>query len=268
MKIISLNTFGGTVYEPLLAFIRKHMADTDVFCLQEMYQAGKFEGPTSPKGIRMNLLEELSIILTDFTVHFAPTQDDFDIPKKEAVQTTLGTAIFIKKGLSIIETGDFFLVNGRNTYDGNDDLTMGYNASFITIENSGAPLTIVGLHGIASPYHKQDTSMRIEQSRRVIDFLKNRAGEKIVMGDFNLDLETESVKMIERAGFRNLIRDFNITTTRGTHVRTLFPHYADGPYGFQEFADYTFVSSGIHVKTFEVPDEPVSDHLPMILTMG
>jgi len=267
MKIISLNTFGGTVYEPFLAFVRKHMEDTDIFCLQEMYQAGKFDNPTSPKGIRMNLLQEISTILANFTVHFAPTQDDFDIPKKEEAQTTLGTAIFVKKDLSIIESGDFFLVNGRNTYDGKDDLTLGYNASFVTIDHAGAPLTIVGLHGIAAPYDKLDSSMRLEQSRRVIDFLKERPGEKIVMGDFNLELETESIKMFERANFRNLIRDYNIKTTRGTHIRKLFPHYADGPYGFQEFADYTFVSPGIDVKTFEVPDEPISDHLPMILTI-
>ena len=48
-------------------------------------------------------------------------------------------------------------------------------------------------------------------------------------------------------------------------MRSLFPEYEHGPYGFQEFADYAFVSPEIVVTSFEVPDLPISDHLPMML---
>jgi hypothetical protein len=265
MKIISLNTFGGTVFRPLIEFIKGHAADTDVFCFQEMYKGEQFRTLTSEKGIRLNLFQEISTILPAFNGYFSPTQDDYGVQKTDSVQTTLGTAIFVRKTLTVLEQGSFFLVNGRNTYDGKDDLTLGYNASYITIDNSGTPLTVIGLHGVSMPAHKLDTPLRQEQSQKIIDFLKERSGEKIVMGDFNLLPETESIKMFAKDGFKNLIDDYSIKTTRGSHMRVLFPHYADGPYGFQEFADYTFVSKGMDVKSFEVPDEPISDHLPMIL---
>ena len=41
--------------------------------------------------------------------------------------------------------------------------------------------------------------------------------------------------------------------------------WSNGPKECLEFADYTFVTSGIKVESFEVPDVPISDHLPMIL---
>jgi endonuclease/exonuclease/phosphatase family metal-dependent hydrolase len=89
----------------------------------------------------------------------------------------------------------------------------------------------------------------------------------MVMGDFNLLPETESVRKIERAGYRNLISEFAITTTRGSLVKKMHPEYGVGPFGFQEYADYAFVTPGIRVGSFEVPDVPVSDHLPLILTI-
>ena len=86
-----------------------------------------------------------------------------------------------------------------------------------------------------------------------------------MMGDLNLLPQTESVALFERAGYRNLITEYNIKTTRGTLMRKLYPQFEHGPYGFQEFADYTFMSSDLEVQSFEVPDVPISDHLPMIL---
>ena len=49
-------------------------------------------------------------------------------------------------------------------------------------------------------------------------------------------------------------------------MHKLWPQYEHGKYGFQEFADYAFVSPGIRVVDFVVPDLPVSDHLPLILS--
>ena len=85
------------------------------------------------------------------------------------------------------------------------------------------------------------------------------------MGDLNLNPDTESIRMIEEAGYRNLIAKHDIKTTRGEMNRKLHPEWAGGKYGYQEFADYTFVSKKVSVTGFEVPEAEVSDHLPMIL---
>ena len=37
MKIISLNTFGGTYFNHLMEFAGEHAETTDVFCFQEMF---------------------------------------------------------------------------------------------------------------------------------------------------------------------------------------------------------------------------------------
>ena len=55
--------------------------------------------------------------------------------------------------------------------------------------------------------------------------------------------------------FKNLIKEYKVPTTRSK--------FYDRPN--DKYADYTFVSSDVEVKSFEVPDLEVSDHLPMIL---
>ena len=39
MKLITLNTWGGKLLNPLLEFVRKYSQDVDIFCFQEMYRA-------------------------------------------------------------------------------------------------------------------------------------------------------------------------------------------------------------------------------------
>jgi endonuclease/exonuclease/phosphatase family metal-dependent hydrolase len=64
-------------------------------------------------------------------------------------------------------------------------------------------------------------------------------------------------------GYRNLIKDFGIKSTRG---RICWEQYKHKP-GFtkQFFADYIFVSKRVGVKGFQVPHIEISDHLPLIL---
>ncbi len=71
--------------------------------------------------------------------------------------------------------------------------------------------------------------------------------------------------MIEQSGFSNLIKQFSIPTTRGSLNKKIHPEYEKQEYGWQEFADYAFISPEIIPLHFSVPDAPISDHLPMIL---
>jgi exonuclease III len=265
MKIISLNTYGGNVFEPLMAFVEKHAADTDVFCFQEIMNDAHGEFPQPEQGARLNLLKELVKRLPDFQVLYMVAQEKYDMDETGNGTSDEGIAIFVKKGIEILKTGEFFIMNGFNTMVGKDFGTLGSPAMFIQIPFGDTTLTISNVHGNPNPAHKLDSPARIIQSQKIIDALSALDGEKIVMGDFNLFPDTESIKMFEPAGYKNLIKEYGITTTRGSHMRKLFPQYEHGKYGFQDFADYTFVTPGINVKSFAVPDEPISDHLPMIL---
>jgi len=93
--------------------------------------------------------------------------------------------------------------------------------------------------------------------------MKGASGPQIVIGDFNLLPDTESIKKFEVYGYQNLIEDFAIKSTRN---RIAWEQFKNEP-GFvkQHYADYCFVSKDVKVKKFTVPNIEVSDHLPLIL---
>jgi endonuclease/exonuclease/phosphatase family metal-dependent hydrolase len=72
-------------------------------------------------------------------------------------------------------------------------------------------------------------------------------------GDFNLQPETKSLAILEK-GMRNLIKEFNIDTTRNY----LYDHK-------EKYADYFLVSPEVKILSFKVIDTLVSDHLPLVL---
>jgi len=277
MKIISLNIFRGHEFAALIKFFKEQAASTDVFCLQEVLSNPKEDMTALPYEGRANFLEELTRALPEFEVVFAPGQEDFDLTTEYEGQLLMGNALLFKKGLPVVEQGSFFIYNEFNSYQQNLDYeTLGHNAVYVTLAGSAIPeagprtglgveVTIIGLHGNSEPGSKLDSAKRLAQSQKVLDFLTARTGEKIVMGDFNLMPKTKSIKIFEEADYRNLIVEYGVQTTRGSNHRKLSPQYANTPEGYQEFADYTFVSPGIHVDEFTVPDLPLSDHLPLIL---
>ena len=264
MKIISLNTFAGTVFEPLMAFVERHAADTDVFCFQEIMRTDDAKMLQTPKNWRVNLLDELTKSLPMFEPFFTSMADDYKSDPDLHGHTQIGLATFVRRTMPVSEHGSL-VISEEIISTPARTIKMQLPLLFVKIVIQNTPLTICSVHGIPSPGDKRDSPERMEQSGRILDIMQKQAGEKIIVGDFNLNPDTESVRLFERAGFRNLIREYNIPTTRGSHHRVLHPEHKKTPEGFQEYADYTFVSAGITVKTFEVPDLPLSDHLPMML---
>ena len=128
--------------------------------------------------------------------------------------------------------------------------------------NQGKRLNICNFHGRWKPGDKRDTLEREEQSKRIIQYFSSVSGPKIIGGDFNLDIETESVRMLEAAGYRNLIREYRVRTTRN---RIAWEMYPETP---QLHSDFIFVSPDVSVASLEVPEIVISDHLPMILNVN
>lgn len=253
MKLISLNAWGGKKFKPLMKFIRDNAKDTDIFCFQEVFHTTtkKFE----QSGYRLNLYNEIASILKDFQGYYAPTQDryifyvgffDFDL--------SYGLACFIRKHIRVSKHGDFFVFRKRNGIDPkNIPNTLPKNVQYINLQAQDKNITICNLHGIWIPMSKQDSPSRIQQSKKILKFLEQQKEEKVLCGDFNLDINTKSIKILEE-DMRNLIKDYKIPTTRNKY----FP-------GDEKFADYVFVSDGINIINFQVPNLDVSDHLPIIL---
>lgn len=258
MKLISLNTWGGKVFDPLVQFINVHSKDTDIFCFQEIYDTTS--DIKQYKDIRANLLDELIKILPDFQFLYSIEISGFDSePNLVDFDLRVGKAIFLRKNIKINATDDLVLYGDREE----KSLKKDFSNLSVTLQSVDFTLhekkfTVVNIHGTAYPGSKLDTKLRLEHSVRIKGFLSSKRNAKILVGDFNLLPQTQSIKIFEE-DMRNLIKKFNIQITRSG----LSP-FSSKP-GFQKFADYTFVSKDVKVKSFQVPRIEISDHLPMIL---
>lgn len=255
MKLTSLNVWGGKRYKPLLSFIKKHSKDTDIFCFQEVFNTNS--RLTESFGFRINLYEEITKALGGYQGYYAVTLDNYLMGSHQNNFTnynlSAGLAIFVKKELKIKSVGDLFIYRKKNDFDLGDSNTIPRNLQYLSFIENNKEYLICNFHGIWLKEGKEDSPSRLKQSKRINDFLDKQKGEKIVCGDFNLDINTESIKILEK-NLRNLIKDYLIQSTRNKY----FP-------GSEQFADYAFVSPDVNITSFQVPNVEVSDHLPIIL---
>jgi len=226
--------------DPLLDFLAEH-ADVDVFCLQEVYSKAEGKAVPHPElDMKLDLFERIEERLKDtHTGYFRPAYKDF-----------YGQAMLVKHGVPVEEEGDAFIffneapeVRGRHSR----------NLQYIRTRVNDSPVVIANVHGLWNGVGKSDTAERLEQGRRIHDFVKNRSEQTIVIGDFNLDPDTQSLA-IAGEGMRNLIAEFGITSTRTSFYKK------EG-----KMANYAFVSSGIRVRDFKVLPDEVSDHAALCL---
>lgn len=259
MKLISLNTWGGLAFEPLVKFIEEN-EDTDIFCFQEVFHNDRAIEQLSE--IRADLLTDLKAILGNFQVFFHPVIKGYNLDgeyaRKVNFDLEFGLAIFVKNSLTVKSVGQEEIYDDHTGILNLDFSNLPVYFQYVVLEHNGKYYTICNFHGIPKPGNKLDTPERIDQSKKILDFLSSQNGAKIVAGDFNLLPDTESIHLIERQ-MNNLISQYNISITRSP----LSPYY--GTAEFQKYADYTFVSGEVQVNSFEVPNIEVSDHLPMIL---
>ncbi len=239
MRIISLNVWLGKLREPLIAFLKREAATTEIFCFQEI---------TSSFGNSSNdLFSAIAKSLPGFQGFFEATQDEED-------GVAVGLAIFIKREDVIDKEGDFFVYRTRNSRVGNDGRTMSRNVQFIEFPKSGKEYTIINFHGLWSGKERLDSEDRISQSKKLKEFLNTLGGTKIVCGDFNLKRDTKSLAILDK-GMKNLIKESGVTSTRPERY---FP-YPD------KFCDYILVDTDVKVTDFKVLQDKVSDHLPLVL---
>lgn len=228
MKIISLNTWQGKQKESLKSYLQQHDVDTDVFLLQEA------DGETE------SLRREI------FMGEQSVTTRKYDPAYEEEYWVT---SVF-KSNFQLHSSGTFFASNPEQGH-----------GHWLEGEYKGERYIICNVHGTPVSSEKNDTPTRIEQSKEILIFLKSRPGKHIIMGDFNLLPDTQSISLFEEAGYRNLISEYEIDTTRN---ELAWARYPDSK---QLFADYAFVSQDVQVLDFQVPKNEISDHLPLELTL-
>lgn len=239
MRLISVNVWRGKLLAPLIDFLKREAPMTDVFCFQEMIVS--LNGSSKNADVFSIIAKEL----LGFRGFFEAAQDESD-------GIEMGLATFIKK-TDVIERGKFFVYRTRNAMIGQDGRTLGKNIQYIRFPKSGKDYTIVNFHGLWTGDGREDTEDRINQSKKLKEFMNVIGGTKIVCGDFNLTITTKSLAILDE-NMRNLIREYNITSTRNR-----FFEYPD------KFCDYVLVDKDIQVNDFKVFQDEISDHLALLL---
>lgn len=241
MKIVTLNTWGGRVYEPLIKFL-EDKKDIDIFCFQEVYHEAHGKEVVYTDAV-LDLFNKIKNTLVEYDYFYRPHLHDY-----------YGLATFTKKGLKILEEGEIY-VHKHEGYIPQEHIGFhAKNLQYLKILNKSKEITIFNFHGLWNGKGKTDTEDRINQSKNIKKFMDSKEGEKIICGDFNLRPETESIKIIESVGLKNLIKDFDIKSTRTS--------FYTKP---EKFADYVLVSPGVEVIDFKVLPDEVSDHSALYL---
>ncbi len=252
MKIVTLNTWGGRAgKEKVLSFLATQRDTVDIFCLQEIWSApydhlegqlaGKF--PIHHKNIMTYGKQEITELLSDYEYFFHPSHLD-----------NYGLLMLVKKGIDVLGSGDIFVHKERGFVPEGDPGHHARNIQYVTIKDRDTTRTICNFHGLWNGEGKTDSEDRIRQSENILEFTKGLHGEVIFCGDMNLLPETESIKILEAGGLRNLITEYAITSTRTS--------YYTKP---EKFADYVFVNKEVIVKDFKVLPDEVSDHSPLCI---
>lgn len=249
MKLITLNLWGGQIYEPLLDFLKKQSKEIDVFCFQEVI-FGSEPKFTSLHKARVNLFFELQTFLSEFNSFSYPAPKEALHFQSELLPpgTQAGQAIFIRKNLTVTNHGGFrtYETLPQKTTDGGK---ITGSCQWVEIDHN---LTIMNLHGLwQKNTNKVDTPERLTQSQKIQSFLQKRKGKKILCGDFNLIPNGQAMKKLEE-GMKNLVKKYGISSTRS-------PLYTKP----EKFSDYVLASPDINIETFEVLPDIVSDHLAL-----
>ncbi len=237
--------------ENLLNFFENLKTEIDIFCLQEIWSAPykHLEGSTvggkeiNQENILVYGQRQIPNILPDFKSYFHSSHLE-----------NYGLMTLIKNKFLISDCGDIFVHKYKDFVPDGDIGHHARNMQYFTTQSEKNKITIINFHGLWNGQGKNDSEDRIKQSENILNFIRTIDSEIILCGDFNLLPDTKSIKMFEDFGLINLIKKYNIKSTRTSHYTKT-----------EKFADYIFVSDGIIVNEFKVLPDEISDHSPLLL---
>lgn len=272
-----LNTWGHRCAEKLSAFL-KYQCDADVICLTEVTDIEQtqidhhgtnlvYDGPNG-LAAHMNGLSQLNNFSATHTVTYGEgRRRDWDckVTGKQFKDVGFGSALLVRHNLYVLSSGEEQIVFGM-------DDTHSKVLQWVVYQKQKQWYLVAHFHGVwIKGNTKGDHGIRLEQSRQVREILTRLQElyvvDKVILGgDFNLDITTESLRILcegeseESQRYTNLIEAMGISNTR-----TLLYREFKKPKACL-YADYILVSKQVKLERFEVrTDVHVSDHAPLIV---
>ena len=264
MKIMSLNGWGGKLYEPLIAYLKAEWPD--VLCLQEVvhspgadrewldYRDGDHVLPQ-----RANFFAEVAAILPDHNAIFCAAAQGVLWEGDHALPSQWGLATFVRKSSPIVAQAQGFVHKSFSPHGyGAHPRSRSAHAIRVYDFERERFVSVAHMHGLRDPNGKMDTPERILQAHRLVKLANGVAAPDdalIVCGDFNVEPTSETFVLLAELGLRDLVTARGFPGTRTSHYRK------PGRY-----ADYLLVNERVEILRFDVVTEPeVSDHCPLLL---
>ncbi|MEL6983479.1 MAG: endonuclease/exonuclease/phosphatase family protein [Actinomycetota bacterium] len=264
MRVISLNAWGGAMFEPLSAWLRT--CDADVLCLQEVTHTPglhgwtRFEDGERTLPQRANLFDDVAAALPDHHGVFVasdagPVWDE----RGARHHQDFGLALFVHNRFPIIGQHAAFVHGAFVDHDewAIEQRPRVAQAVRLVDRAAGRTVAVVHLHGLRDPAGKADTPDRRRQAERlaaVVDTIREPDDVVVVAGDLNLLPDSETFDVLGAHGLVDLVGAADTRTSR----------YAKPV----RHASYLLVSDPGLVQSFDIPARPeVSDHRYLVLDL-
>jgi len=241
-KFISINIWlGGKLFDNLVEFIQRE--NPDILALQEVHN-GKGKLPRNLKTI-----EEFKKKFNFEYISFAPAY--LNVTPNGKIPS--GNSIFSKfpiKEDKITFTSSLFeeqTFEKRKTWD-----SVPRNLQHTKINISDKILNIFNTQGIWGK-DDMDNPERLKMSQKIVKEIKGKENV-ILCGDFNVGVNTKTIKNIEKYLvniFPKRATSFNLRRKTGGGFKS-------------SVVDFVFTSQDIEVIQKYVPEVDVSDHMPLI----
>lgn len=267
MRIISLNAWGGQVWDSLAPWVQS--IDPDVLCLQEVTRAPVpspdwliYKDAFRHLDQRADLFGDVCSLLPDHQNFFAPAvRGALLTPSGEQVASEHGLGLWVRKNLAVTAMTQAFIHGAyRSGGWGQEPVPRTMQVVRVFDTDTQRDVTIGHLHGLRHPEGKHDTPARARQTDKIVEIfgqMWSTGASGVLAGDFNLLPDSACFADLSRLGLINLIAHHGITDTRTQPYKKT-----------QRFADYMLVSPDLTGAGFSVPAEPVvSDHRALVLTI-
>ena len=259
-----LNGWGGKLHGALLPYLAR--CAPDILCLQEVvhspetdkdwltYRDGDHVLPQ-----RANFFRDVSEALPDHAAVFCPAAQGVLWDEDRSIPSQWGLATFVHKSVPIIGQVQGF-VHKAYSPDGYGDHPRARSAHGVRVYDprAGRAISVTHMHGLRDLGGKMDTPERAAQAQRLLDLSRQVSEPEdlmVVCGDFNVEPNSDTLRILTEAGLSELVTGRGFTSTRNSH------YSKPG-----KFADYMLVNAVDAVLGFDVVYDPeVSDHCPLVL---
>lgn len=133
-----------------------------------------------------------------------------------------------------------------------DDYNVRNFQHVVAEDKNGKAFHLINHHGYHIPGHKRGNELTRQACQRIFEYTQKLQGPVIIVGDFNLEPESDSLRVFD-GYFRNLTTESGLSTTRNSLTHK------------SEVCDYILVNEQVKVNEFYASNIIASDHLGLIL---